>query len=348
MQRRTVSLAANAVGILALAVPASGGEQIVLQSGVDAVHGLAGPPCCLPMSSAPFTVTELENVIGSPLAVQIAPHPTWVTFLDGYPQARWIAPVPAGSDLPAPAWVGSALYAVQFQVTTLGDPLGTLELAWAADDSLGDPIGPNPIGAYLNGVPLPEIFCGPTMPIGGFEQRFALQHDVQLRTGTNTLVLYQRDMFADASGLVFNANIAVGLCGSVEYSCLGQPNSTGYRGRIGLSGCLDVHHEDTFVHAWNLPDGYGLFIYGEGGFYYPFGNGYLCIDPYTPGLFRMSGALQPNASGVCSCLLDFGGLSPAGAITPGSTWTFQYVYRDVPSGSGVFTLTDAIDVTFCN
>ncbi|HVS11243.1 MAG TPA: hypothetical protein VMS76_15345, partial [Planctomycetota bacterium] len=80
----------------------------------------------------------------------------------------------------------------------------------------------------------------------------------------------------------------------------------------------------------------------------PFGDGWKCVGTGGVGIFRLP-VLKTAASGTASWKLDVNAPpSPAGAITAGSTWHFQFWYRDVggPVGSG-FNLSDALTATFC-
>ena len=38
---------------------------------------------------------------------------------------------------------------------------------------------------------------------------------------------------------------------------------------------------------------------------------------------------------------------PSGQITAGSTWNFQFWYRDPAAGGADFNLSDGLEVTFC-
>jgi hypothetical protein len=91
-----------------------------------------------------------------------------------------------------------------------------------------------------------------------------------------------------------------------------------------------------------------MFTYGHAQYNAPFGNGYLCVSPFNPGIFRM--AMQPlNAPTLTCSMLD----RPAefALIEPGSSWNFQFWYRNPQAfnqgtGPATFNLSDALHVDF--
>jgi hypothetical protein len=97
------------------------------------------------------------------------------------------------------------------------------------------------------------------------------------------------------------------------------------------------------------PGKLGKFFYGPAQVQLPFGNGLLCAGPGAIGIFRLTPPQPANPDGNAVRPLDFTA-PPAstgpGAITPGSTWNFQYWYRDPNVGAG-FNLSDALSATFC-
>ena len=77
----------------------------------------------------------------------------------------------------------------------------------------------------------------------------------------------------------------------------------------------------------------------------PVGDGVMCI---ASNFFRLP-VLQSDIFGSVSFPLDL--TSPpqaAGQITVGSTWSFQYWYRDPSSGVFGFNFSDALEASFCN
>lgn len=136
-------------------------------------------------------------------------------------------------------------------------------------------------------------------------------------------------------------------CGSVSKYCPATPNSTGMPAEIGVTGSLSISANDTYLHAFNLPASrFGHFIWGFKKTNLPFGNGRLCVSPFTPGLHTIGSPAQTGLDGEAVRFLDF--TQPgAGYILPGDTWYFQYWFRD-PGGGGLrFNLSDAVAVEFC-
>ena len=77
-------------------------------------------------------------------------------------------------------------------------------------------------------------------------------------------------------------------------------------------------------------------------------DGYLCVSPYSPGLFRMHPIALINASGHAEHVINnFDALAPTGRITAGSTWYFQFWFRDHAAGGTGTNLSDAVQVNFC-
>ena len=56
-------------------------------------------------------------------------------------------------------------------------------------------------------------------------------------------------------------------------------------------------------------------------------------------------ALAPDGSG--SYLVDYASLTGPGQISAGSTWNFQFWYRDPAGGGAGFNLSDGLQLTFC-
>jgi hypothetical protein len=163
--------------------------------------------CGDPFSSQPLTEADFTAARNGPQALVLDPYPGWVDSLTCDPQARWIHYAETSCE-GTPA--RSVLYAASFTVTSQGNPTATIEICWAVDDKLGDPEGqgPNPVGVYLNGVPLDPGFSG-----GGiYSETSFVQSGVPVQTGTNYLYVYQRDTNCAASGLLLSATITVEPC----------------------------------------------------------------------------------------------------------------------------------------
>lgn len=133
--------------------------------------------------------------------------------------------------------------------------------------------------------------------------------------------------------------------------CEAAPNSVGDGALISSSGSPSVSLNDFTLEARHAsPNQWGKFYYGPGALQLPFGDGYRCIGEGLIGTFRLYPPALTDSTGFTQRLVDFGahpaGSGP-GAITPGSTFSFQYWYRDPfgPGGTG-FNLSNALRATF--
>ena len=133
--------------------------------------------------------------------------------------------------------------------------------------------------------------------------------------------------------------------------CVGAPNSTGLGASMGSSGSNSVSQADFTLVVSSLPaNSFGVFYYGGGAVQAPFGNGFRCVGEGTTGIFRLKAVCDVDPVGVATLPLDFGrkpvGSGP-GTITAGSTWFFQFLYRDgrLPATAG-FNLSDGYEQTF--
>ena len=130
--------------------------------------------------------------------------------------------------------------------------------------------------------------------------------------------------------------------GGVNY-CEGGLNGDGQTGAMGMSGSASVAANDLVVVASSLADASfaGLFVMGDTPDMFPFASGFLCID--LGGTFIRLHPIVNVGGDVISRAVD-NTAAPSDVITPGSTWYFQYWYRDV-AGFGT-NLTDGICICF--
>ncbi len=137
-----------------------------------------------------------------------------------------------------------------------------------------------------------------------------------------------------------------GTCGTSTY-CTLAPNSAGPGAVIGSTGSTSTALNSLGLFCSGLPTpSLGLFIYGAASANTPLGNGTLCIG--TPIVRLNPGGASNN--GFASRALDLS-VPPAssgpGMITPGSTWYFEYWYRDNPAGGARFNLSNGMQANFC-
>ena len=138
-------------------------------------------------------------------------------------------------------------------------------------------------------------------------------------------------------------------CGTATY-CTAAPNSTGNGMVIGSGGSLSIAANNFILSASGGPNNeFGLFFYGAGQGQFAFGDGFRCV----PGsIARLNPpVLTDNLFGDASRVCDFtSGPMASGpeAISAGSTWNFQFWYRDPggPGGTG-FNLTNGLSALFC-
>jgi hypothetical protein len=134
--------------------------------------------------------------------------------------------------------------------------------------------------------------------------------------------------------------------GTATNYCQATMNSFGTTASIGWVGSLTLS-DNTFGLSCNgaaaIQNSWGIFTYGPNQFNTPFGNGYLCISPFPPGIYKMRTQHLLNGNVVrrkTSHPSDFL------LFTPSSTWNFQFWYRDPPAGGANFNLSDGLQVTF--
>jgi hypothetical protein len=272
---------------------ADGGVQtIILRSGNGLIGGLdsainvlAGPGG-VPLSANPFTAADFAAACSSTSPANVVnPYSSWIASLASDPQAQWIAADPNR----APR---SALFCYEFNVCCPDFTGATIEFAFAVDDRLGDPAGdPNPIGVYINEVPIAG-FSG-----GNFSTETILGPVAapSLVPGANRLHVYARDTAYIVSGLIFSATIRVncapeaccfadGTCQDLDPCCCtdlgGTPQGSGSvcLGDLDGNGLDDACQCRAIDNGTPIPDCVGL-----------------CPDP--------ADVCQLDATGVnCDCL----------------------------------------------
>jgi hypothetical protein len=128
--------------------------------------------------------------------------------------------------------------------------------------------------------------------------------------------------------------------------CPSGPNSSGAAARIGVRGTSRTSDGTLWLDAFGGPAGAaGLFLYGNASAPQVLGNGTLCLSGSIIVLRRTLGPFDA-AGNRSSVALGYASLPSVGPIVSGSTWTFQYLFRDAAAGGAAFDLTDAIELTF--
>ena len=86
-----------------------------------------------------------------------------------------------------------------------------------------------------------------------------------------------------------------------------------------------------------------MFTCGQQQYNVPFGAGTLCISPFGPGITRL--ATQHLETNLLTHEI-FGSAAEAAYFQPGSSWNFQFWYRNPAAGGTMFNLSDALHVDF--
>lgn len=132
--------------------------------------------------------------------------------------------------------------------------------------------------------------------------------------------------------------------------CFAEINSTGNGAHIFGTGSDEVLDNAFVLNAQSLPPGqFGFFLNSQSMVFVPNpagSNGNLCIAGPSIGRFDAN-VMMASPAGLVSLPVDLM-MFPTPmvfiSITPGSTWNFQFWYRDIVGGGSNFT--DALSVTF--
>ncbi len=137
------------------------------------------------------------------------------------------------------------------------------------------------------------------------------------------------------------------LCASAgtTLACSSAPHSGGLVAGLALEGSPFLPAQDGVLATASAPAlRAGLFFFGPRRAPVPFGDGVLCVDSVSAQ--RLQPVVQTDAMG--RAVLSLAASPAAAALTDGSTFTFQFWFRDAngPLGSGV-NVSDGLEVRFC-
>ena len=127
--------------------------------------------------------------------------------------------------------------------------------------------------------------------------------------------------------------------------CQTAPNSVGTGALMGHSGSTSIAQNDLTLLVSGCPPGQpGIFYLGDDGTQVPFGDGFRCVAGNTE---RLLPSVLTDATGGGSYELDVSALPLAGLLLPGTTWNFQFWYRDPGHLGTGFNLSDGLRIRFC-
>jgi glucose/arabinose dehydrogenase len=131
-------------------------------------------------------------------------------------------------------------------------------------------------------------------------------------------------------------------CPTPTIYCQAAPNSAGPGAMMSFSGDGTISNNNLHLVVAGCPSTInGLFFYGQGQQLGTLGNGFLCIQN---NLHRLP-VVQTGIFGDADFAFDV--TAPPAVITAGTTWNFQYWYRDVAGGGALFNGSNALSVVFC-
>lgn len=126
--------------------------------------------------------------------------------------------------------------------------------------------------------------------------------------------------------------------GEVRLFCRSSQNVAGPGARLGWSGSTSITADDLVITAAGLPtQSFAIVFRGQGFGEALVGNGYLC----SIGSQVRLAIVQANVSGDLDWSVDNGTFVP---VMAGSTWGYQFWYRDI--GGAGYGFSDGLAVTF--
>ncbi|MBL8857080.1 MAG: hypothetical protein JNL28_01065 [Planctomycetes bacterium] len=137
-------------------------------------------------------------------------------------------------------------------------------------------------------------------------------------------------------------------CQNVDLYCPTSTHSAGPGALLTTTGSTSIAANNLRLIATGTPPGtIGQFFYGSGSSQVAWGNGLLCVPAPFARLLPLNFA---NANGLVDRALDFTQVPLSGsiyAVQPGSTWNFQFAFRDALGGGANFNSTNAVRIVFC-
>jgi hypothetical protein len=117
---------------------------------------------------------------------------------------------------------------------------------------------------------------------------------------------------------------------------------------IAAGGLPSLITNDLVLQASQLPSlQFGVFFYGSTETFAIFGDGVRCVN--GP-IYRLKPPIPTTLGGTVALPIDLATAPFSGGpsqITAGSTWHFQFWFRDPQGGPAGFNTSDGLRVTFC-
>jgi hypothetical protein len=173
---------------------------------------------------------------------------------------------------------------------------------------------------------------------------FGFDADAGPDPGTGTLGLFKPGI----SGSMSFATEGPGSCSAPYNYCTAAPNSVSSGAQVGATGSTSVGANAMQLYSWSCPPNqFGIFFYGPNQIQVAFGDGYRCVGG---NLYRF-GVVQTSIWGDVIYTVDLANPPQAsGQVTSGSTWNYQFWFRDPTAGGGGpagYNLSNGVSVTFC-
>ncbi len=172
------------------------------------------------------------------------------------------------------------------------------------------------------------------------------QRNGDLGVTVNGITSFGQDAFGELYTIQQNGTVRkiIPVCGVPTAYCTGATNSTGNSASIGYFGSYEISDNNFNASVSGVVGSVpGLFFFAPNQISVPFGNGFLCAGG---GINRMPPPVLTDFLGTASYSLDLTS-APGDQITAGSTWNFQFWYRDVAAGGAMFNTSNGLSVDFC-
>ena len=138
-------------------------------------------------------------------------------------------------------------------------------------------------------------------------------------------------------------------CGSTSRYCWpAAANSVNPAGAsLGVEGCPGITANELVFTVTGLPRGVpGVLYYGSQQQQLPYGNGWGCIAGSVQRILPPQTANNTGEVIFPVDLTQFPFTGSTNEVLPGSSWNFQYWYRDPAAGGAGFNFTDAVHIVF--